>query len=258
MAVSYSDGTPDEAFSIASGKTKTYKRKIANDVEVSLSWYKGSWDIENSFIIKNDNGNIIYKNGGFLNNGFLYSWVNNCSCLNNSFETCDPINNLKANINQNSVILTWQAPNDDEFIRYEIYRDTKFIGETDGLSFVDSEFEHNRAFSYTYSVRPIYEDECYGSFMSIIAQWGMNVNENSHNSDVNIYPNPADDKVYIETQAQTVNIEIYDIYGRVQNLRISESQNLRISIDVANLKSGIYFIKINTNEGNIVKRIIKN
>jgi hypothetical protein len=134
---------------------------------------------------------------------------------------------------------------------------TKLIGETDGLSFVDSELEHNRAFSYTYSVRPIYEDECYGSFKSVLAQWGMNVNENSHNTNVNIYPNPADDKVYIETQVQTVNIEIYDIYGRVQNLRISESQNLRISIDVANLKSGIYFIKINTNEGNIVKRIIK-
>ena len=256
LAVSYSDGTPDEAFTIATGKTKTYKRKIANDVEVSLSWYKGSWDIENSFIIKNDNGNIIYKNGGFLNNGFLYSWVNNCSCLNDSFEMCDPIDKLDANINQNIVILTWQAPNDDEFIRYEIYRDTKFIGETDGLSFVDSEFEHNRAFSYTYSVRPIYEDECYGSFMSIIAQWGMNVNENSHNSDVNIYPNPADDKVYIETQAQTVNIEIYDIFGRRQ-VTMTPSHQGNVTIDVANLKSGIYFIKINTNEGNIVKRIIK-
>jgi hypothetical protein len=85
----------------------------------------------------------------------------------------------------------------------------------------------------------------------------VNVNEYSHNANVNVYPNPADDKVYIETQTQTVNIEIYDIYGRVQNLRISESQNLRISIDVANLKSGIYFVKVNTDEGNIVKRIIK-
>ena len=44
----------------------------------------------------------------------------------------------------------------------------------------------------------------------------------------------------------------------MEEFKISESQNLRISIDVANLKSGIYFVKINTNEGNIVKRIIKN
>ena len=133
-----------------------------------------------------------------------------------------------------------------------------FLHESARIFQVLKYYKYNRAFSYTYSVRPIYEDECYGSFKSVLAQWGVNVNENSHNTNVNIYPNPADDKVYIETQVQTLNIEIYDIYGRVQNLRISESQNLRISIDVANLKSGIYFIKINTNEGNIVKRIIKN
>ncbi|MBQ5689788.1 MAG: T9SS type A sorting domain-containing protein, partial [Bacteroidales bacterium] len=29
-------------------------------------------------------------------------------------------------------------------------------------------------------------------------------------------------------------------------------------IDLSELKSGIYFVKINTHEGNIVKRIIKN
>jgi hypothetical protein len=92
--------------------------------------------------------------------------------------------------------------------------------------------------------------------MSIIAQWGMNVNENSHNSDVKVYPNPANDKVYIETLAQTVNIEIYDIFGRRQ-VTMTPSHQGNVTIDVANLKSGIYFIKVNTNEGNIVKRIIK-
>ena len=171
---------------------------------------------------------------------------------------CDPIDNLNANINQNAVILTWQAPNDNDFIIYEIYRDTKFIGETDGLSFVDSEIDHNRAFSYTYSIRPVYEDECYGSFISILAQWGVNIDEYSQNTNVNVYPNPANDKIYIESQTHILTIEIYDIYGRVQNLRNSETQELRSSIDISNLKSGIYFIKINTDEGNIVKRIIKN
>jgi hypothetical protein len=50
---------------------------------------------------------------------------------------------------------------------------------------------------------------------------------------------------------------VYDVYGRVQNLRNSETQKLRNSIDVSNLKAGIYFVKINTEKGNIVKRIIK-
>ena len=131
------------------------------------------------------------------------------------------------------------------------------MGETDGLSFVDSNIEHNRKFSYTYSVRPVYED-CNGLFKSILAQWGLDINEYSQETKVKVYPNPTNDRLYIETETETNDITIYDVYGRVQNLRISESQNLRISIDVAKLNAGIYFIKINTEEGNIVKRIIKN
>ena len=30
-----------------------------------------------------------------------------------------------------------------------------------------------------------------------------------------------------------------------------------ISIDISNLNSGVYFVKINTAEGNIVKRFVK-
>ena len=73
----------------------------------------------------------------------------------------------------------------------------------------------------------------------------------------NIYPNPVNDKLYIETQTltQTLTIEIYDIYGRRQQLSAVSCQPS--VIDLSNLKSGIYFVKINTEEGNIVKRIIK-
>ena len=76
-------------------------------------------------------------------------------------------------------------------------------------------------------------------------------------ANVNIYPNPVNDRLYIETSTQIQSIEIYDIYGRIQNLRNSETQKLRNSIDVSELNSGIYFVKVKTEEGNIVKRIVK-
>ena len=254
LVVSYSDGTPDEAFTIQDGKTKTYKRKIANDVEISLSWVKGTWDLENSFIIKNESNNIIYRNGGFLNNGFLYSWVNNCSCQNNSFDICEPVKSIDADVNKDIVIITWTAP-DQEIVKYEIYRDTKYVGETDGLSFVDTEIEHNRAFAYTYSVRPVYED-CDGAFRSVTAKWGVNVNEYSHDTKVTVYPNPTNDKIYIVTEAEIEEVVVYDIYGRQQDYKTTGLQG-NVTVDVTKLNAGIYFIKINTEEGNIVKRIIK-
>ena len=79
-------------------------------------------------------------------------------------------------------------------------------------------------------------------------------------SNVEIYPNPVDDRLYIETltqtQTQTLTIEIYDVYGRLQDYKTTRLQG-NVAIDVTDLKSGIYFVKINTEKGNIVKRIIK-
>ena len=72
-----------------------------------------------------------------------------------------------------------------------------------------------------------------------------------------IYPNPVKNILVIESESELEEAVVYDIFGKSQNLRISESQNLRTSIDVSNLNSGIYFVKINTANGNIVKSFVK-
>ena len=81
------------------------------------------------------------------------------------------------------------------------------------------------------------------------------INDN-YNVNINFYPNPVNDRLYIETQTLTQTIEIYDIYGRLQDYKTTRLQG-SVAIDVENLKSGIYFVKISTEEGDIVKRIIK-
>ena len=76
---------------------------------------------------------------------------------------------------------------------------------------------------------------------------------------VNVYPNPVNDRLYIETQtlAQTLTVEIYDVYGRHQVTETPSHQD-NLAIDVTDLNSGVYFVKVVTNEGEAVKRIIKN
>ena len=71
----------------------------------------------------------------------------------------------------------------------------------------------------------------------------------------NIYPNPVNDNLYIETQILTQTIEIYDAFGRQQLIANGQQPT---AIDVSNLNSGVYFIKIKTNEGVITKRFVKN
>ena len=72
-----------------------------------------------------------------------------------------------------------------------------------------------------------------------------------------VYPNPANDRLYIEAGTEINEVVVYDIYGRRQVTETPSRQG-NVAIDVENLKAGIYFVKINTEKGNIVKRIIKN
>ena len=71
---------------------------------------------------------------------------------------------------------------------------------------------------------------------------------------LSIYPNPVNDRLYIETETEVEEVVVYDVYGRQQST-VNGQQTL--SIDVANLNSGIYFVKVVTTEGEVVKRFIK-
>lgn len=71
-------------------------------------------------------------------------------------------------------------------------------------------------------------------------------------NEVNIYPNPVADIVTIESKSTIKEVQIIDIEGRV--LLSSASK----TINVSQLSSGIYFVKIKDNDGKeIVRKIIK-
>ena len=71
----------------------------------------------------------------------------------------------------------------------------------------------------------------------------------------NIYPNPVKDKLYIETEEEVEEVVVYDIFGRRQ---VTETPSHQGSIDISELNSGVYFVKIKTENGEVVKRFIKN
>ena len=74
-------------------------------------------------------------------------------------------------------------------------------------------------------------------------------------NDFVIYPNPVNDKLYIETETEVKEVVVYDIFGRQQDLSdISGQQSV---INVANLNSGVYFVKVVTENGEVVKRFVK-
>lgn len=80
----------------------------------------------------------------------------------------------------------------------------------------------------------------------------VSVNEIAAAIQVNVYPNPTAEIVNVETSAQLVQIELLSLNG---DLMLSSKNT---SLNLSNYPVGVYFLKIVTEEGIVVKRIIKN
>ncbi|MDD2636667.1 MAG: M4 family metallopeptidase [Bacteroidales bacterium] len=74
---------------------------------------------------------------------------------------------------------------------------------------------------------------------------------------ISISPNPTNDicKIYGTSNLSDINIKITDITGKTIYERSPADNN---TIDISNCSSGVYFISINSNEGNKTLKIIKN
>ena len=78
--------------------------------------------------------------------------------------------------------------------------------------------------------------------------------KNIENHAIKVFPNPTTEELTIDNGELTINnIEIFDIYGRKQQAE-GRKQNV---IDISQLSAGIYFVKISTEAGEVVKKIIK-
>ncbi len=72
---------------------------------------------------------------------------------------------------------------------------------------------------------------------------------------VKVFPNPVSETVFVEVEQTIENIEITDNTGR---LLFSKSYNDRaVSFDISELANGIYFLKLTTVKGSVVKKIQK-
>lgn len=82
----------------------------------------------------------------------------------------------------------------------------------------------------------------------------VSILENTEEKNIQIFPNPAFDKIEI-TGLNNGTIEI--INAQVQVVKILNTSNTKTSIDISGLSGGVYTMKIRTDKGIIVKKLIK-
>ena len=72
---------------------------------------------------------------------------------------------------------------------------------------------------------------------------------------VSLFPTAVDEMLFIETKDEVVlsNVKIYDSLGR---LILHHRGNID-RLDVSSLQKGFYLVELQTNKGNLVKKIFK-
>jgi hypothetical protein len=72
---------------------------------------------------------------------------------------------------------------------------------------------------------------------------------------VKVYPNPAKNIVNIEAGSELQSVQLYDVQGRL--LQSLSAEGTGTVLDLSSKPAGIYFIKINTEKGAKVEKVIK-
>ncbi len=83
----------------------------------------------------------------------------------------------------------------------------------------------------------------------------MSTQDPALDASISVYPNPAQEQLTIRAEETISNIEWYDVAGRL--VRINLVNDPEVTLDITAQPAGVYFLKINTTEGSIVKKVIK-
>ncbi|MGH1387015.1 T9SS type A sorting domain-containing protein [Kordia sp.] len=88
----------------------------------------------------------------------------------------------------------------------------------------------------------------------IVSDATLSLDDVNITSDFKLYPNPSKGILNIQTNTtDSVSISIYDMLGK----EVLNADKVTNTIDISNLKNGMYLVKIATNDRSITKKIIK-
>ena len=86
----------------------------------------------------------------------------------------------------------------------------------------------------------------------------VGIEETKNNLNSLVYPNPANDKLYIDVNTQSnelIEINIENMLGEIVSNTIA-NQNEKILINLSDFKNGIYFITVKQNTNSTTQKII--
>lgn len=227
----------------------------------AVYFYKSCGALLSSNIISICDGDSVFVGGNYQSiSGFYYDTLQ-------SVLHCDSVieNELIVNANPTMFQVIGQiSANEFETLTYSVPFDTSlnyqwFVNGGNIISFLSNNSVNIQWGTSAYgliSVVASNESGCESDTAYLQVNIGtVNISENNK-LDFSIYPNPASSFVQVKSDKLKVeNCSLLDVYGRtIQEFKVQSSE---FKIQIEDLSKGIYFIKLQTNKGPVVKKFIK-
>ena len=221
-------------------------------------------DFECSFSILDYEGNELFTSSD-LEDGVFMTYENNCE---EAPLACYPVQNLQGEYqwhdnDEFGAYISWDRPNITTDLHYfqvvrsvgayrsgeELLAEIPYNGNN-SYDYFDNTYELVQGDVY-YSVNCVYirgEEKCESEYMEVLIEI-TDVEENTAN--INLYPNPTNGLLNIEGSG-TMHICITNLLG--QKLMETDAKS-NISLDLSGYESGMYLIRIETEEGIMVQKV---
>jgi len=136
-------------------------------------------------------------------------------------------------------------------ITFKVYRDNVFVAEVTEMRYVDTDVV--RGNTYCYKVRVTETNGITSGYSNeVCAEFSPSGLENILAGKITLFPNPVKNELRINSEELRINsVEILDITGK----KILDTQYL--ILDTNSLQQGVYLIKIYTEKGVVISKIVK-
>lgn len=234
LTVSFNDGTPSRNITIENGFQHIETIEITSGTHVTVNFTTGSYTSECSFSIKYEDGETIYQSSGTPTNGVACEF--DCACGGTTV-VLNPVQNLEATIDGETVILTWEAPRNAT--SYTIFKNGLELATVTELTYTDDQFTEG---NINYCVYANYEEGQSGPACVMVSITSVDDNANH----IKVYPNPASTVLNINVAGNSNNLEyvIYNQQGQVMTQKALGSFEGTEQINLDNFAKGIYFLHI--------------
>lgn len=165
--------------------------------------------------------------------------------------------NLLAQVNNQTVHLTWQKPVYDSTTvtlhGYNVYRNNVKLNTSlvDSLSYFDLMVPSGQ---YTYCVTAVYNQGESAKTCQDVTVTALGINTQGSSPQVSVYPNPVENLLHIRSQATITDLQLTDLSGRV--VFHSQPENGAVDLQVSSYHPGIYLLTAQTINGTIHQKVV--